>query len=214
MKAKEYFARLMKNETEDEFVKDFESVLYDMVKECENLIKTRNVKTREGRRSCVLEVNQKFVALINLLDKAKETRQDREYLKEYKFLPDGFRDIWCSLHKDSEWIFKDHKRADEKPDIEKQKRASNFTPMFHRVTPFEELNMGNLSKEILACLASLGSFSSICDGKHITMECARPLACRIALLRYWYKNGAINLDDVKEWEKDPLKWVQDHGGIQ
>jgi len=210
MKAKEYFARLMNNETEDEFIKDFESVLYDMVKECENLMKTRNVKSKEGQKSCVLELNQKYVALINLLDKARNTRADRDYLKEYKFLPDGFRDIWCSLHENSEWIFKDHRRTNAKPDIHREEPKL----MFHKVTPFEELTMENITSEILACLASLGSFANCCDGKLITMECARPLACRIALLRYWHKNGAINLDDVKEFEKDPLKWVQDHGGIQ
>lgn len=89
MKAKQYFARLMNNETEDEFIKDFESVLYDMVKECENLMKTRNVKSKEGRRSCVLEVNQKFVALINLLYIERDQKWEimkQLYLKIVKYL--------------------------------------------------------------------------------------------------------------------------------
>lgn len=212
MKAKEYFSKLMQNETENEFVNCYEEILFQLVTEVETLIEARNAKSMNAIKSCILEINQKYVALVNLLNKAKITRkEDRPYLAEFTFLEDGFRDIYCEIHKDYEWVFKGLKRQNEKPNIHNYEPPKELH--LHRVTPFEKLTMDNLTTELLNCMASLGSFASVCDGNMITLDCARPLAYRISLLRYWLDKGEINLDDVKDFEKDPEAWVRKHSRV-
>ena len=213
MKAKLYFNKLKENTTEVDFFKFYESMMYDLVKEAEDLILTRNAKRNESIRSCIMEIDNKYRAICRLIEKYKEEVSEDHFIKNIKFLDDGFKAIYVELHPEHRWFFDIDKHKKMIADINeeneaKKKRLNNF--YLHKVTPFEELTMENLTSEILCCLQSLGSFSSIIDGKTITMEAARPLAYRITLLRWWLNKGEINLEDVKEWESNKEKWCRDH----
>lgn len=219
MKAKLYFNKLKECPNEEAFMEFYESMMYDLVKETEELIKTRNARKNESIKSCVLELDNKYKAIIRLLDKYKEELineidcdPDKDFIKTIKFLDDGFKAIYVELHPEHKWVFdldkhkKMIKEMQEENEREKKRRDSFF---LHKVMPFEELTMDNIHSECMACLASLGNFSHMVGGG-ITLDCAKPLAYRITLLRWWIHKGEINLDDVKEWEADKEKWCQEH----
>ena len=220
MKAKLYFNKLKECQNEETFMEFYESMMYDLVKEAEELIKLRNAKKDESVKSCVMEVDNKYKAIIRLLNKYKEELINQidcdpnlEFIKTLTFLDDGFKAIYVELHPNHKWVFDLDKHKNMIQNIKEEnerekKRRDNF--FLHPVMPFEELTMDNISGEILACLASLGSFSQLIGSNGITIECATPLAYRIALLRWWKAQGRIDLDEVKDWEADKAKWCQNH----
>lgn len=57
---------------------------------------------------------------------------------------------------------------------------------------------------------ALGQYSNYIRLGVMTLEMVEPFALRIHLLRYWKENGAINLDDVEEFEKDRRAWMNAH----
>lgn len=220
MKAKLYFNKLKECPNEEAFMEFYESMMYDLVKETEELIKTRNARKNESIKSCVLEVDNKYKAIIRLLNKYKEELikeldcdPDKEFLKTLTFLDDGFKAIYVELHPEHKWVFDldKHKKMVKEMQEEnerKQKRRENF--FLHKVTPFEDLTMNNIHTELFACLTSLANFSHMIEDTGMTLECAKPLAYRITLLKWWIHKGEINLEEAKEWEVNKEKWCQDH----
>lgn len=221
MKAKLYFAKLKECKTEEEFMNQYESMMYELDEEVGSLIQQRNAKTNDAIKSCILEIDNKYKAILRLINKYKEElvsnpeeSPEKDFIRNLKFLDDGFKAVYVELHPDHEWFFdinKHKKYIKEIEEVEKKKQEERNNFFLHAVTPFDQLTMDNLTSEILACLASLGSFSSLIGTGGITMEAAKPLAYRIALLRYWHSKGEINLGDVEIFEKDPEAWVKEHG---
>lgn len=213
MKAKQYCVKLFACQDQDEFCNTFEEILYDLVKETEELIKTRNCKARNAIASCILDVDNKYKSIVRRYISYRDSLPEDHYMKDIQLLDDGFKAIYVTLHKEHSFAFDVDTHIKKIKEEEKRKEQAiqgMSNPMLHKLTPFEELTMENLPKEILSALASLGSFSDFAREFNIPIESARPLAQRIHLLRYWMSIGKINLDDAKEFEADPDGWCQNH----
>ena len=216
MKAKLHYAKLKECATEEAFYEAHETMMYDLVKDVEVLIKSRNAKRRDAVEACIKEVNDKYRAICRLHEKYQKEVDYGHFIKTIKFLDDGFKAIYVDLHPEHKWAF-DLKKHCEKVDKmreeikrrEEQEKERESSLFIHPVTPFEDLTMENITKEILCCMAALGSYAS----SGMPLQYMKKLAFRITLLRYWKDNGSINLDDVKEWEEDPEKWAKSHNLI-
>ncbi len=216
MKAKLHYAKLKECTTEEAFYEAHESMMYALVKDVESLIKSRNAKSRDAIEACIREVNDKYRAICHLHEKYQKEADCAHFIKTIKFLEDGFKAIYVDLHPEHKWAF-DLKKHCEKVDKmredikkqEEQREKQRDSLFIYPVTPFENLTMENITKEILNCTAALGSYARA----GIPIEYMKKLAFRITLLRYWKGNGAINLDDVKDWEEDPEKWTKSHNLI-
>ena len=208
MKAKEWYKQFEMCETSDEFEKKLEECLIELVDDADKLIIKRKAKSHDAIASCINEVNQKYKAIINIHENKKKNHES-DILGGVTILDDGFKAAYVLKHPDREWYFNinNHmKKVEERRDeIEMHEKAvSNIIP--YNVTPFEELTMETLTKEILCCTMALGSYV----GAGIPVDWIRPLAYRIGLLRWWKNNGEINLEDVEEFKKDEAAWVRSH----
>lgn len=218
MKAKEYAEKLFELvENHEEFENLLEKCLKELCAEADSLIKVRRAKSDEAVAACINQVNQKYMAIINQYDKLI----DKEY-QGWKttmcptLLTDGFKAAYVHMHPNRGWYF-DIKRHKQFVDEENARREDQQrwiaakTLMPYVVTPYDQLTMETLVQEIMACLAALGHYAEM----GMPIQSLRPLAFRIALLRYWKENGAINLDDVKAMESydDPSKFFEERGFI-
>ena len=211
MKAKQYMWKLIEaaeTNSELKLMDEMSQMLEDLIKDADNLIETRRASTNKAIESCVLEVNEKYKAILRLHNKYKEENPD-SILSAVTLVGDGFKACYVELHPDRGYIFdiKKHKEMmdQKRKEYEEQKKAlENFVP--HAVTPYEELTMDNIYPEFFACLQSLANSHNA----GVPIDWLRPLAGRIALLKYWIGKKEINLDEVKEYEKDPQAWVQSH----
>lgn len=211
MKAKEYYERLKASQNEEEFFAESEKILYDLVADAEKLIHDRHARQRSAIESCILEVNDKYKAICRLHDKYRSQDSAKEFFKSIILLEDGFKAVYVQCHPEHNWVFNLNahlKKIEENEHKQKMKKDQLY---FHQVTPFEDLTMENLQSEILMCMASLGNFASLLDDSvGLTLECAKPLAQRITLLRWWMQKGKIDLDDVKDWEVNKDQWCKTH----
>lgn len=210
MKAKEYYRMLQEaSDTEEGFEEGLEKVLTSMSDEVDELIRRRNAKSNDAIAGCVKEIDQKWRALVALHNKKKEKFELDGHLGRAILLDDGFKAVYVHLHPGREWMFDMKKHEQHIDELKVQERLrkqvmDSFAP--YKVTPFEELTMDNLVKEIMNCTMAMGSYYTI----GIPIDWFRPLAYRVALLRYWKSKGAINLADVEEFEKDNRAWVLAH----
>lgn len=211
MKAKEWYKEFEKCSSADEFEDKLEEFIRSLESETMRMVETRHCKTDEAILGCIHDSDQKWKAIISI--HKKKLNDDNYYLPEFlrlaEFFDDGFKAVFTQLHPEYKRLFdldKHMKFVNEKIEQEKQKASSIHDIFMHKVIPYEELTMDNLTKEIINCSAALGSYVRA----GFNLEWLKPLAQRIDLLRYWRSKGSINLDDVKEFEEDPAKWVQDH----
>lgn len=216
MKAKEYAQKLFELvENEKEFENYLEKCLKALCQDAENLIKLRRAKSDEAVAACINEVNTKWLAIVNQYNKL--TNQKYEGWEETIcpiIVKDGFKAAYVTLHPNRGWYFdiSRHKKwIDEKnSDIrQREEHIKNIKFMPYSVTPYDQLKYEDLSKEIMACLASLGQFADI----GIPCVSLIPLAHRITLLRYWQYKGSIDVNDATEMAKyeDPRKFFEERG---
>ena len=210
MKAKEWYAKFEACTTEEQFQQELDTCLGSLVKEANDLISKRKCKTPDAMAACINEVDNKWFAIKRIHDKNKKNREwYHPVLSHAELLEDGFKAVYVKLHPKNKWFFnlsKHEKMIEERQEeIEAQKkRMENFTP--YAVTKFEDLTMDNLGTEILCCTMALGQYAQI----GLPIQHFKPLAQRIALLRYWRAKGAIDLNDVEEFEKDRQAWIMAH----
>lgn len=209
MKAKEYYEKLKSFTSEDEFFEAQNQMMYDLVSDVENLIKTRKATAKHAIIACILEVDKKYKAFCRIHESQRDSLPDDCFIKNIEFLDDGFKAIYVELHKEHSYAF-DIESYKKKIEVREQVNESlkSFVP--HKVTPFEELTMENLGREILDCLYSLSGLANLARAAGLPLSSCKPLAQRITLLRYWMDKKEINLEDVKEFEKDPDKWCNNH----
>lgn len=210
MKAKEWYRTFEECETEEQFQIKLEECLRSLVKEANDLITKRKCKSPTAMTACINEIDNKWFAIKRIHD---NNRKNPEWyhpvLSKAELLEDGFKAVYVELHPKNKWFFdldKHKKKVEERQkEIDEQKKAvDNLRP--YAVTPYKDLTMENLSGEILCCTMALGNYVS-CG---IPPQYLRGLAHRITLLRYWKVKGAINLQDVEEFEKDNEAWVASH----
>lgn len=210
MKAKEWYAKFEACTTEEQFQQELDTCLRSLVKEANDLISKRKCKTSDAMAACINEIDNKWFAIKRIHDKNKKNREwYHPVLSHAELLEDGFKAVYVQLHPKNKWFFnldKHKKMVDERErEIkEKKKEVEHFTP--YVVTPYENLTMENLVQEILCCTMALGKYVQV----GIPIMSLKPLANRIALLKYWYAKKEINMDDLEEFKKDEQAWVKAH----
>ena len=200
MKAKHYYMCFKHCDTEEKLEEQIEKCLLDFVKDAENLITTRCAKTREAKASCIKEVNQKWLALIAIHERSKESLSVDNPLKDLCFREDGFKAVFVHTHPEYEWAFdlNSFKNQIEKDQKEREETLKNFQP--YKVIPLEELNKHNMHKEFLGICYALGMYNRV----GIPLEYLRPLAERASLIKKWIDNNCtIDQEDIKAYEE---KW--------
>lgn len=207
MKAKEAYKILQSCKTEDEVVSKVTDILEGFINDVKTLKEKRNIRSMTSLNSVVREVNQKWLAIVRIHEKERMNLDNANLpISAYELMPEGFEAV-CAEAFGYNFDLTSYKQklAELKKRQEEQANAlKNFTP--YKVTPYEDLNMDNINHEILSLLYALGQYSSI----GISPNILKPLANRIAILRYWSKNGKIDLADVDNMNADPDKWIAEH----
>lgn len=100
MKAKEYYAKLKSFTSEDEFFEAQSQMMYDLVSDVENLIKTRKATAKHAIIACILEIDKKYKAFCRIHESQRDSLPDDCFIKNVEFLDDGFKAIYVELHKE------------------------------------------------------------------------------------------------------------------
>lgn len=209
MRAKDYYRRLEECKTQEEFKEVFGAVLEDLCKDADDLLKRRNSKRREVVAAAINEVNQKWLALISLHERKRSDEQFGKPIYNCEFLKDGFKAVYVQAHPEYEWAFdfESHKKMVDNRIAEAEARSKmleSFVP--YRVIPYKDLTLETLPGEIMNRCAALGRYTSV----GMPLDWIKPLAQSVYLLRYWMCLKKIDLNDVTEFEADPMKWINDH----
>lgn len=227
MKAKDYFIELKECHHIDTITVKVEDIYERMVKELDDLMKRRNANKHrpENMIACIKEIDNKWRALMNLWEKyrlsdeattwqrevmlndnfVEKLIEERESYKQYyPYLRTAkYKELLAEYEakreKENEELRKRLKEQQKDQDLDSDDHYFHF----HKVIPLEEITEENITREILACLGSLGSFSRT----GLSLECAKPLAARITLLRHW-KNSGIDKSEIPEFEKDPFGYTR------
>lgn len=200
MKAKHYYMCFKACDTTEKLEDSIEKCMLDFVKDAENLIATRCAKSKEAIASCIKEVNQKWLALIRIHDESKDKLDYDHPLKDVGFNEDGFKAAFVHIHPEYSWAFNldGFKKKIDQTQKEREEALKNFAP--YVVTPFDQLNKGNLQKEFLAIVYAIGMYNRA----GIPIEFMRPLAFRAEMIKKWIDNDCtIDQNDIKEFEE---KW--------
>lgn len=200
MKAKHYYMCFKSCDTTEKLEDSIEKCMLDFVRDAENLITNRCAKSREAIASCIKEVNQKWLALIRIHDESKDKLDYDHPLKDVGFNEDGFKAAFVHIHPEYSWAFDldGFKKKIDQAQKEREEALKNFAP--YVVTPFDQLNKGNLQKEFLAIVYAIGMYHRA----GMPLEFMRPLAFRAEMIKKWIDNDCtIDQNDIKEYEK---KW--------
>lgn len=226
MKAKEYFEQLKECHHIDTLSVKTAEIFDSMVDELDELIYKRNANKYRPQSmiSCIKEIDNKWRALMNLWDKFRMSDESTHWQKEV-MLTDNFveklleeresyRQYYPELRsKRYKELVTEYEAKREKDNEELRKRLEKQNGdnqhvnvdnlSFYRVTPLEDITEENITHEILCCLGSLGSFMQT----GLSMECAKPLAARITLLRHWKEHG-IDKSEIPAFNEDPFGYTK------
>lgn len=214
MKAKEYYWKVLYCKSETEIESVLEIILEGLTKELKVLINARGTikdspKYKNIVMACLRETNMKWQYIVDTWAKdLKANRVPKENpFKGKEFLADAFKAYFAKENPEFSFLFDVAKYEKYIQDEAKRREEMcNSTNMpFYVVTPLNKITDDNITSEILNLLAALGKYQSF----GIPLNCIKPLAYRITLLRWWKSNG-INYDDILEFEKDKEAWAQAH----
>ena len=133
MKAKAYCHKLAECKTDEELESSIEQMLKDLVKEADDLIVQRKAKSNSAIQSCVIEVNNKWKAMLRIHEEKKNNLDYDVPLRCAKFFDDGFKSAYVIIHPKRGWMFdiEQHKKVveeainEEKEKEEKKKLRLN-----------------------------------------------------------------------------------------
>lgn len=205
-KAKDWYSKMTSATSEEEFTTVLGNCLKALVDDARNLIKVRKAKSDKAVAACINEVNNKWLAIVALHEKA--SYGDDHHMYGVKLAKDGFKAAFVHENPSKGWYFdlKAHKQNMEV--LEKQevdKMITGPTYKLFGLTPFEELTPEALPKEILENLYLIGRCHS---DPSIPMGLLAPLVHRARLLRYWSSKGCINLEEAEAMVKDPYEFFE------
>lgn len=206
MKAKDWYAKMVSCTTEDELTDTIGNCLKSLIEDARKLIKIRKATSDKAVAACINEVNNKWYAICCLHEKA--SYDESHPLYDSKLLKDGFKAAFVHENPKMGWYFnlKQHKKHVE---VEQSKQDEKLiigpTYKLFGVTPFEEITMDNINKEILENLYLIGRFHS---DPGVSMTLLMPLIHRARLLRYWSSVGVINQEEAIEMQKDPYEFFE------
>lgn len=201
MKAKHWFNVLKSSNAEEEFDKNLNTCMGSLCKDADDIIYHRQAKSREAIASCIMEVNNKWLAIIRLWDRYREENPENPNLDIYLH-KDGFKAVYVSYNPKYKWAFDIEKHRE---DLERKASKTNNLHL-HKVIPLKDITSENITKEILCCLASLGSAHQA----GFPLEWCEPLIMRIHFLKYMKMKGEINQTDINEYEENLELWFEKH----
>lgn len=197
-KAKTYCQRLIDANTIGDFNDEVKNIIKSLSEEVNELISKRQCKTNDAKKSCLLEVNNKWKSICSRYEYEINKLSEDDFHKTYKLNEDGFKAAFVEFNPGTEELFdlKTFKQnlKEREDDI---KQVENFA---YKCLPLEDITKENINGEILNLLYAMSQYHKIFPLKYL-----KPLAYRITLLRYWSNNG-IDKSMIDEFNADPEKF--------
>lgn len=213
MKAIEYYNKLKESKTSEEFKDALTRCLKDLVYDADKLIKVRRATSNEAVRKCVLEVNDKWLAIINLYQKDKNIDPESP-LWGSTLYTDGFKNVYLNKNPNRGWLF-DKKDMQTRMDTEKRTQAfknadesieywknqdldiTNPTLILYGLKPyneFTELNKSEISRMIIRAFYILGDMSNdVMSGNMVSIAYSKIIAKYVYVLRAWMQIERIEM---------------------
>lgn len=208
MKAKEWYEKFEKCSTDEEFGHILTNCLKSLSDDADHLIKIRHAKSDHAVVSCINEVNNKWIAIINLYENKKESYDESHPLYNAKLLKDGFKAAYVHIHPKMGWYFDltAHKHYVETIQLDLHlKNIANATLKLCGLTAYEDITLEKAKHDTLSTLYWIGHFGES------NIAIARCLCVHLTILRMWIKNNYIDFSDVDKAYDDPSKFMLDNG---
>lgn len=208
MKAREWYAKLKATPTQEEYETVLENCLRSLVQDADNLIKIRKATSDKAVAACIDEVNNKWLAILNMRESDTTIPSDHHMMKS-KLVKDGFKAVYVHIHPNKGWYF-DMKRHKANMEQEQMKfMGLDLTKpvlILFGLTPYDKMenfSMNDLRKEFLCAAYQLGNISKSCTlwPQHVVSVYSKIIARHMFLIKTWITIGKINIADVDEDDK-------------
>ena len=205
MKASEWYAKLKATTTEEEYEHVLENCLRSLVQDADNLVKIRRATSDKAVAACINEVNNKWLAILNMRESDTTIPSDH-YMMKTKLVKDGFKAAYVHIHPNKGWYF-DIKRHKVNMEQEQMKfMGLDLTKpvlILFGLTPYDKMEnftMDDLRKEFLHAAYTLGNISKSCATwpQHVVVVYSKILARHMFLIKTWITVGKIDITDVDE----------------
>ena len=205
MKAREWYAKLKASPEEEEYEKVLENCLRCLVQDADTLIKIRRATSDKAVAACIDEVNNKWLAILNMRD-ADTTIPPNHHMAKSKLVRDGFRAAYVHIHPNRRWYF-DLNRHKANVEMEQMKfmglDITNPVLILFGLTTYDKMEnftMNDLRREFLHAAYTLGNISKSCSTwpQHVVTVYSKVIARHMFLIKTWITVGKVNIDDVKE----------------
>ena len=205
MKAREWYEKLKQAYTQEEYERVLENCLRSLVQDADKLIKIRRATSDKAVAACIDEVNNKWLAIVNMTESDVTIPADHQ-MKKSKLVKDGFKAAYVHIHPNKGWYFdmKRHKANMEQEQI-KFMGLDLTKPVLilFGLTPYDKMEnftMDDLRKEFLCAAYQLGNISKSCATwpQHVIRTYSKIIARHMFLIKTWITIGKINIEDVNE----------------
>ena len=217
MKAKEWYNKLKEADNKDNFETVLTNCLKSLCEDTDHLIKIRHAKSDHSVASCINEVNNKWAAIVRMVNEEKETFQESHPLKNSILHKDGFKAAYVHLHPKCGWYFDMNRHKQNIETAEFYMMANNFYKpvlILYGLTPYDKLenDLNVLRKEFLHAAYTLGNMHKE-SGNPLLTEDVKSIYMKIitihmSLLRFWIQLGSIDLEDIDIAYSDHEKLIE------
>lgn len=204
MKAREWYAKLKGAANEEEYENVLENCLRSLVQDADNLIKIRRATSDKAVAACIDEVNNKWLAILNMRD-SDATIPASHQMAKTKLLRDGFKAAYVHIHPNKRWYF-DLNRHKSNVETEQLKflglDITKPVLILFGLTPYDKMEnftLNDLRKEFLCAAYCLGNISHSTNWPpHVVTAYSKIIARHMFLVKTWITVGKINVDDAKD----------------
>lgn len=217
MKAKEWYTKLKNANNKDDFETVLTNCLESLCNDADHLIKIRRAHSDHAIAACIDEVNNKWSAIIRLINDEKDTYNEDHPLHNSILHKDGFKAAYVHLHPKRGWYFdmETHKKNIENMEFYMSaKNLYNPVLILYGLTPYDKLenDLNILRKEFLHVAYTLGSMYKESGNPFLTEKVKsvymRILTIHMSLLRFWIQLGSIDIEDVDIAYTDHEKLIE------
>lgn len=205
MKAREWYAKLKGAPNQEQYEKVLDNCLRSLVQDADSLIKIRKATSDKAVAACIDEVNNKWLAILNMRESDTAIPPDHHMMKS-KLVRDGFKAAYVYIHPNKGWYF-DMKRHKVNMEHEQMKfMGLDLTKpvlILFGLTPYDKMEnftMDDLRREFLHAAYALGNISKSCASwpQHVVAVYSKILARHMFLINTWITIGRVNVEDVNE----------------
>lgn len=208
MKAIEYYNKLKASKTKEEFENELNNCLVSLIQDANKLIKIRRATSDNAVRKCILEVNDKWKAIVNLRENDKNIDKDSPMYAVY-LVKDGFQAAYVMQNPKRRWMFdlEQHKRNVKQEqmqyDIKQLKQEGfdivNATLILFGFTPYtkiQDCTISDLRKLVLQGYMTLSSIFGSNAAENTKGLWMRIIADYIFRLNFWISIDKIDMEVV------------------